>query len=146
MIASTVKAQTIAWGASNQMAWWSIGTPSPNAKYPPWQDIFSQIWPTGQTNGCSISSIHPTQHSTPYQRSQQWIWQANMTPRHGTLDGEDHHHACHAQTMEPPTMMEPVPSLDEEISHDPCHQDSWGHHFGKNKKAPFASVFRMLVV
>jgi len=41
----------------------------------------------------------------------------------------------------PPTMMDPVPALDEEIS-DPGHQTMWGQHLGKNNKQTSASVFR----
>jgi len=53
------------------------------------------------------------------QRPCGWIWRPNMRPMCNALVGEDHHQAQYAQTTEPPTMMGPAPSLDEEIHSDP---------------------------
>jgi len=47
--------------------------------------------------------------------------------------GEDHHSTCCAKQRDPPTAMEPAPSLDEEIK-DPGCFNLWGHTLGKTKK------------
>jgi len=56
-----------------------------------------------------------------------------MTPQRGASSGEDHCLACCVQLMEPPTVTDPVPALDEAIL-DPGHRDEWGNQLGKKHK------------
>jgi len=56
-----------------------------------------------------------------------------MRLMHDALDGEAHHQARRAPTMEPPTTMGPAPSLDKETNSDPGRRELWGQPLGKKQ-------------
>jgi len=64
-----------------------------------------------------------------------------MTWPRGARRGEDHRPACRAHQMEPPTTMDPVPTLDEEIN-DPGHREEWGNQIGKKHKDHICICFQ----
>jgi len=55
-----------------------------------------------------------------------------MRPRCSAAASDDHQPACHAHPMEPPTVMDPVPALDE-VTPKPGHQEQWGHDLRKKQ-------------
>ncbi len=63
-----------------------------------------------------------------------------MTTRGATVD-EDHWLACRARQMEPPTMMEPAPALDEAVN-DPGHRDTCGNQLRKRHQDSICICFQ----
>jgi len=64
-----------------------------------------------------------------------------MRPSRGAGTGEDHQTARSAQTMEPPTTMDPNPASDEAIS-DLGHHESWGSTMGTKQPNSMHIVFQ----
>jgi len=64
-----------------------------------------------------------------------------MRPLCGAGTGEDHQTACSATSMEPPTIMDPNPALDEAIT-DLGHHKSWGNTMGKKQPNSMHIVFQ----
>jgi len=64
-----------------------------------------------------------------------------MTTTRGATVDEDHRLACRARQMEPPTMMEPAPALDEAIN-NPGHQGTWGNQLGEKHQDSIRICFQ----